>query len=273
MEESIVSQQTEAAPCAAPAASTTERPLFAWLTWEVALYGLILVLGLVLRLGLLEARIMDVPEAEQAGQAWQLATGGTPAGRWSPLLLSGQALLFALFGASDTTVRLLPALAGSLIVLLPFFLRSRVGRVGALAAALALAISPTLVYSARTGDGATLLAFCAFGALALWFAYREHKSTGYLYAIAVLAALGLLADLRVVGLLIVGLAAWAIERFIFGRDLLYLDADEPFPAHALRVPRGKSGGRQRVALPDGYLDELDDSTPPPAEAEDPASGG
>ena len=52
-----------------------------------------------------------------------------------------------------------------------------------------------------------------------------------------------------------------------------LDANEPFPAHALRVPRGKSGGRQRVALPDGYLDELDDSTPPPAEAEDPASGG
>ena len=52
-----------------------------------------------------------------------------------------------------------------------------------------------------------------------------------------------------------------------------VDGDEPFPAHALRVPRGKSGGRQRVALPDGYLDELDDATPPPAEAEDPASGG
>jgi nifR3 family TIM-barrel protein len=57
-------------------------------------------------------------------------------------------------------------------------------------------------------------------------------------------------------------------------DLLEgLDADEPFPAHALRVPRGKSGGRQRVALPDGYLDALDDATPPPPEAEDPASGG
>lgn len=52
-----------------------------------------------------------------------------------------------------------------------------------------------------------------------------------------------------------------------------VDGDEPFPPHALRVPRGKSGGRQRVALPDGYLDELEDATPPPPEAEDPASGG
>ena len=105
------------------------------------------------------------------------------------------------------------------------------GRVGALAAALALAISPTLVYSARYGDGATLLLLCAFGALALWLAYqRESGRQAYLYAIAVLAALALLADLRVVGLVIVGLVAWAIERFVFGRDLFELrHADEPLP--------------------------------------------
>lgn len=52
-----------------------------------------------------------------------------------------------------------------------------------------------------------------------------------------------------------------------------VDRDEPFPSSAMRVPRGKSGGRQRVALPDGYLDALDDPTPPPPDAEDPASGG
>ncbi len=55
--------------------------------------------------------------------------------------------------------------------------------------------------------------------------------------------------------------------------LATLDPDEPFPPSALRVPRGKSGGRQRVVLPEGYLDDLDDATPPSAEAEDPASGG
>jgi tRNA-dihydrouridine synthase len=55
--------------------------------------------------------------------------------------------------------------------------------------------------------------------------------------------------------------------------LAEFDPDEPFPATALRVPRGKSGGRQRVVLPEGYLDELEDDRPPCAEAEDPASGG
>jgi nifR3 family TIM-barrel protein len=47
----------------------------------------------------------------------------------------------------------------------------------------------------------------------------------------------------------------------------------PFPPDAMRVPRGKTAGRQKVALPDGYLDTLDDATPPGAEAEAADSGG
>ncbi len=52
-------------------------------------------------------------------------------------------------------------------------------------------------------------------------------------------------------------------------------ADTPFPPSAMRVPRGKSGGRQRVALPDGYLDDLADATPPAEELTQttPLSGG
>lgn len=52
-----------------------------------------------------------------------------------------------------------------------------------------------------------------------------------------------------------------------------LDPEVPFPPAAMRVPRGKSGGRQRVALPEGFLDDLEDPTPLGAEAEDPSSGG
>jgi len=41
----------------------------------------------------------------------------------------------------------------------------------------------------------------------------------------------------------------------------------------MRVPRGKTAGRQKVALPEGYLDDLEDATPPAPEAEAADSGG
>jgi hypothetical protein len=48
---------------------------------------------------------------------------------------------------------------------------------------------------------------------------------------------------------------------------------EPYPYTALRTPRGKSNHTQKVALPPDYLLQLDDDTPPGAEAEDATSGG
>jgi len=53
------------------------------------------------------------------------------------------------------------------------------------------------------------------------------------------------------------------------------DADRtlPFPPEAMRVPRGKTAGTQKVALPEGYLDDLDDATPPGVLAEVADSGG
>jgi len=43
------------------------------------------------------------------------------------------------------------------------------------------------------------------------------------------------------------------------------DPAVPFPASAMRVPRGKKGGRQKVALPEGYLDDLASAAPPSEE--------
>jgi nifR3 family TIM-barrel protein len=63
------------------------------------------------------------------------------------------------------------------------------------------------------------------------------------------------------------------DRAELAAVLAEVDPEEPFPSRALRVPRGKSGGRQRVVLPEGYLDDPQDATPPVPEAEDPASGG
>ena len=52
-----------------------------------------------------------------------------------------------------------------------------------------------------------------------------------------------------------------------------IDRALPYPPEAMRVPRGKTAGTQKVALPEGYLDRLDDDTAPGPEAETADSGG
>ena len=52
-----------------------------------------------------------------------------------------------------------------------------------------------------------------------------------------------------------------------------VDGSLPYPPEAMRVPRGKTGGTQKVALPEGYLDHLDDDEAPGPEAEAADSGG
>lgn len=209
--------------------SAEKRLVFPWLTLEVVLYGAVLLLALALRLGGLGMRLLNAGEADQAWQAWQLVQGREPVGPYSPLLLTGQALLFALGEGSDAFARLWPALFGSALVLTPYLLRGRLGRVGSLAAALALALSPTLVYSSRYADGGMALVACTLGSTALWLAYRQERRTGYLWAAAVLDALSLLADRRIVGVIIVFVLAWAIEQVFFARNLFAADPDHPIP--------------------------------------------
>lgn len=52
-----------------------------------------------------------------------------------------------------------------------------------------------------------------------------------------------------------------------------LDRLQPFPPTAMRVARGKTSGIQKVALPAGYLDHLDDAMPPSGADDDPGDGG
>jgi tRNA-dihydrouridine synthase len=51
------------------------------------------------------------------------------------------------------------------------------------------------------------------------------------------------------------------------------DRSEPFPVAAMRAKRGKSGGGQRVSLPDGWLEAREDDASPGREAEALVSGG
>jgi nifR3 family TIM-barrel protein len=58
-------------------------------------------------------------------------------------------------------------------------------------------------------------------------------------------------------------------------EILLQDVDraQPFPPSAMRVVRGKATGIQKVALPVGYLNNLDDDVPLSGSDEDPGDGG
>jgi len=58
-------------------------------------------------------------------------------------------------------------------------------------------------------------------------------------------------------------------------EALFSDVDrsQPFPPSAMRVVRGKATGMQKVALPSGYLDNLEDDRPLSGSDEDPGDGG
>ena len=55
--------------------------------------------------------------------------------------------------------------------------------------------------------------------------------------------------------------------------LAEVDPEMAFPVVAMRAQRGKSAGRQKVALPDAYRGQFEDDQPPSAAAEQLVSGG
>ncbi len=129
-----------------------------WLTVERTLYLVAVIVAVGLRLFALDLQPLAPTEAHQAWVAWQLAHGESIAAvrDVSPLLMSLNRLLFWLTTGGDALARLWPALAGAVLVLLPYGLRSHLGRGAALATSFLLAVSPLLVASARVVDGTSL---------------------------------------------------------------------------------------------------------------------
>src|SRR5581483_11297690 len=66
-----------------------------------------------------------------------------------PFLFELNALVYFLLGATNATARVAPAFFGTLLVGLPYFIRDRIGRTGAVVAAALLTISPTILYYSR----------------------------------------------------------------------------------------------------------------------------
>lgn len=162
-------------------------------TWEAAAYAALFVAGFGLRLWDLGARAMHHDESLHAYYSYQLLQGNGY--EHSPLLhgpfqFFGTALTFFLSGgASDYTARVLPALFGAALVVLPLAFRGHLGRSGALATAALIAFSPTLLYYSRFAREDIYFAAFTLGLVVCLWRYIEERRPGYLYASAVLLAL------------------------------------------------------------------------------------
>ncbi len=158
------------------------------LTVEIGLYAVIATLALALRLYRLGLAPLSASEAMLSLAA--LHGTAIPIGA-SPLLYWVNAVLFSTFGTGDALARLVPALAGSVLVLLPALMRERIGRVGALGAAALLAISPVAILTSRIASGDALVAAVMLGLVGVASGYLQDRRSGWLYAGTALLGVGL----------------------------------------------------------------------------------
>ncbi len=165
-------------------------------TMEVIAYLIVIAFSLLLRLAELSAVPLSHTEAPFALNAWRAVSAeapGDPTITSSPILYAAQSISFGLLGASETSARIMTAIAGVLIVLLPAFFRDRVGRSRAFAITLLLAVSPVLFAASRFSSPVVWSVLAA--GFMLWGGSRFVTSRQQSYGIVALTALGVLVFL------------------------------------------------------------------------------
>lgn len=167
------------------------------------LFILAFILALTLRLIRLDALPLSDLEANWALQAFQLSQNTGPALGPQPGYLLPTSLIFFIFGSSDFSARFIPALAGSLLVLVPFILRDRLPGKSAVILAFFLAVEPGLLAMSRTAGSPILAVSFTLLALSLWVT-RHPRWAGFFGALAFLSGPALWPGLMALGI------AWAI---------------------------------------------------------------
>lgn len=121
--------------------------------WEVVYFAVLMIAVIGTRLFDLGSRSFHHDESIHAYYSYQFFKGQPwlydPAYH-GPFLYTMVALSFLLFGVTDATARLAPALFGTVLIGMIWFMRPYIGRLGALAAATIVAASPSILYYSRS---------------------------------------------------------------------------------------------------------------------------
>ena len=160
--------------------------------WEIIAYLSLFVVGGALRLWDLGGQAIHHDESLHALYAWRLYSGEgymhDPM-MHGPFQFHGMALMFFLFGDSDYTARLLPAIFGIALMALPFCFRWKLGAKGAIFTSMLIMISPSLLYYSRFARNDILMAVWALALVVLIWRYIETRSDRSLWAVSAVLAL------------------------------------------------------------------------------------
>ena len=162
----------------------------AGLTVAHLMMGIVLVLAGIARLVSLDALPLSSAEAAQAIAAYDFTSSRmATVDIGSPAWFSLTSLTQLLVGSGDATMRIVPVLFGLATVGLPWFLRARLGTVGALVTSLLLAVSPIHVIFGRTVGGDAIAIFA--GLLILVALLGEWTTTRRWFLLIIAGAIGL----------------------------------------------------------------------------------
>ena len=200
------------------------------LTIETTFITLAFAIGLILRFLYLGSAPLSDFEAERALGALFFSRGSSlvaiPDSGY--MLLTG--VLFNLFEGSNFIARLWVAIAGSLIILVPYLFRDLLGRSAAVILAFGFALDPGLVAISRLAGGPMFS--LGFGLLAVGFLYQRKPIWSGIFG-----GLALLGGPTIWHGVLIFLMAWFIGKLVLkqGFNEIFLTTDAyPDKAHDVR---------------------------------------
>ncbi len=154
--------------------------------YEPLLYLAAVLVAVGFRLINLASLPLSDGESAQALNAFHLVTDSHIVGGNQPLYTLFTGILFFIFGSSDFLARLIPAVAGCLLVLLPVLIRDDLGRLPAIILSFGLAMDPALVALSRQA-GSVMPALVLTMAAACYAWKRNDHLAALFCGLAILA--------------------------------------------------------------------------------------
>ncbi|MCC6456505.1 MAG: TIGR03663 family protein [Caldilineaceae bacterium] len=192
--------------------------------WETVAWVIIFVVAAVARFYDLGARAMSHDESLHSLYAYYLYENGNYEHNpmmHGPFRYHVTALVYFLFGDSDATARLAPALMGMGVIWMVYLYRRYIGQIGALAAGVMVTISPSLLFHSRYIRDDIFISF--FTTVWVYGAMRYldvQNRTRYRWLVVMVVSMGLaFATMEnafihgaILGVFFAGLALWQVIK-------------------------------------------------------------